>query len=194
MRATRASSSRPHLDKPAETAIRRAIAAGSFKGGPGQVIEILAPEWSDASRVLVAGVGRKSSVNEITWQKAAASIVKRVLTSGAKGLAIVGAPDRDDRRQHRPWRAPRRLSLRHVPHDAQAREEAVADQRLGRDRLARPAPGLTTRRSPPRPRASNWPATSSASRPTSCIRKAMPTGSRNWPSWASRSKCSTSQR
>ena len=82
------------LEKAAETGIRRAIAAGSFKGGPGQVIEILAPDWSDASRVLVAGVGRKSSVNEISWQKAAASVVKRVLTSGAKALAIVGAPDR----------------------------------------------------------------------------------------------------
>lgn len=82
------------LDKAAETAIRRAIAAGSFKGGAGQVIEILAPEWSDAARVLVAGVGRKTSVNEIAWQKAAASVVKRLLTSGAKALAIVGAPDR----------------------------------------------------------------------------------------------------
>ena len=82
------------LDKAAETAIRRAIAAGSFKGGAGQVIEILAPEWSDASRVLVAGVGRKTSVSEIGWQKAAASVVKRLLTSGAKALAIVGAPDR----------------------------------------------------------------------------------------------------
>ena len=82
------------LEKAAETGIRRAIATGSFKGGPGQVIEILAPEWSDAPRVLVAGVGRKTSVNEITWQKTAASVVKRVLTSGAKALAIVGAPDR----------------------------------------------------------------------------------------------------
>jgi leucyl aminopeptidase len=82
------------LDKAAETTIRRAIAAGSFKGAAGQVIEILAPEWSDATRVLVVGVGRKTSVSEIGWQKAAASVVKRLLTSGAKALAIVGAPDR----------------------------------------------------------------------------------------------------
>ncbi len=82
------------LDKAAETTIRRAIAAGSFKGAAGQVIEILAPEWSDATRVLIVGVGRKTSVSEIGWQKAAASVVKRLLTSGAKALAIVGAPDR----------------------------------------------------------------------------------------------------
>jgi leucyl aminopeptidase len=82
------------LDKPAEAAIRRAIAAGSFKGGAGQVIEILAPEWSDASRVMAVGVGKKTSVAELGWQKAAAALVKRLLTSGAKSLAIVGAPDR----------------------------------------------------------------------------------------------------
>jgi leucyl aminopeptidase len=77
-----------------EAAIKRAVAAGSFKGGVGQVIEILAPEWSDAARVLVVGVGKKAAVNELSWQKAAASLVKRVLTGGAKSLAIVGAPDR----------------------------------------------------------------------------------------------------
>ena len=82
------------LDKAAETAIRRAIATGPFKGGAGQVIEILAPDFSDAGRVLVAGVGRKSAVNEIGWQKAAAGLVKRLLTSGAKSLSVVGAPDR----------------------------------------------------------------------------------------------------
>ena len=72
------------LDKAADSGIRRAIAAGSFKGGAGQVIEILAPEWSDAARVLVVGVGKKSAVGEIGWQKAAGAVVKRLLTSGAK--------------------------------------------------------------------------------------------------------------
>ena len=59
-------SSPSDLDKPAEAAIRRAIAAGSFKGGAGQVIEILAPEWSDAARVLVVGVGKKIG-RQRTW-------------------------------------------------------------------------------------------------------------------------------
>ncbi len=82
------------LDKASEAAIRRAIAAGPFKGGAGQVIEILAPEWNDASRVMIVGVGKKSAASDLGWQKAAASLVKRLLTSGAKALAIVGAPDR----------------------------------------------------------------------------------------------------
>ncbi|MEZ6028389.1 MAG: leucyl aminopeptidase [Hyphomonadaceae bacterium] len=77
-----------------EAAIRRAVAAGSFKGAVGQVIEILAPEWSDASRVLIVGAGKKSAVSELAWQKAAGALVKRMLTSGAKSLSIVGAPDR----------------------------------------------------------------------------------------------------
>lgn len=82
------------LDKASETAIRRAISAGPFKGAAGQVIEILAPDFSDATRVLVVGVGKKSAVSELGWQKAAATLVKRLLTGGAKSLAIVGAADR----------------------------------------------------------------------------------------------------
>jgi leucyl aminopeptidase len=82
------------LEKSAETALRRAFAAGSFKGGAGQVVEILAPDWSDASRVLAVGVGKKSAVNDLAWQKAAAALVKRLLLSGAKSLSIVGAVDR----------------------------------------------------------------------------------------------------
>ncbi|MDP3738214.1 MAG: leucyl aminopeptidase [Hyphomonadaceae bacterium] len=82
------------LEAAGEASFRRAASAGTFKGGAGQIIEILAPEWSDAVRVLLVGVGKKSAVNENGWQKAAAGLVKRLLVSGAKSLAIVGAPDR----------------------------------------------------------------------------------------------------
>jgi len=82
------------IEKAGEAAIRRAIAAGSFRGSAGQVIEILAPEWSDATRVLAVGVGKKAAAADLSWQKAAAGVVKRVLTGGAKALSIVGAPDR----------------------------------------------------------------------------------------------------
>ncbi len=82
------------VEPAAEAAFRRAASVGTFKGGAGQVLEILAPEWSDATRVLIVGVGKKSGVIDHAWQKAAATLVKRLLTSGAKSLAIVGAPDR----------------------------------------------------------------------------------------------------
>jgi leucyl aminopeptidase len=81
-------------DAKAQAAFRRAISAGSFKGGAGQVIEILAPEFSDSARVLLVGLGKKASVTENGWQRAAGVLVKRLLVSGAKSLSIVGAPDR----------------------------------------------------------------------------------------------------
>jgi leucyl aminopeptidase len=82
------------LDAAGQASFRRAAAAGSFKGAAGQIIEILAPEWSDAARVLLAGVGKKSALNDVVWQRTGAGLVKRLLTSGAKTLSIVGAPDR----------------------------------------------------------------------------------------------------
>lgn len=82
------------LEPAGEAAFRRAASAGTFKGGTGQILEILAAEWSDAPRALLVGVGKKSALTEVGWQRAAAGLVKRLLVSGAKSLAIVGAPDR----------------------------------------------------------------------------------------------------
>ncbi len=84
----------PGVDAQAQAAFRRAMDAGRFKGSAGQVIEILAPEWSDAPRVLLAGAGKAASVNDLGWQKLAAGLVKRLLTTGAKSLSIAGPPDR----------------------------------------------------------------------------------------------------
>jgi leucyl aminopeptidase len=83
------------LEAAGQTAFRRAMSVGTFKGAAGQIIEILAPEWSDAARVLVVGLGKKSTVTDVGWQKAAGGLVKRLLTSGAKSLSIVGAPSRN---------------------------------------------------------------------------------------------------
>ncbi len=82
------------LDKAGEAAFRRALPATTFKGGAGQIVELLAPEWNDAARVLLVGLGKKSALSDLGWQKSAAGIVKRLLTSGAKSVSIVGAPDR----------------------------------------------------------------------------------------------------
>src|SRR5262249_12443772 len=75
------------LEKAGEAAFRRAFGASPFKGGAGQVLEILAPEWSDAARVILVGLGKKSALKELGWQKAAGGLVKRLLTSGAKSLS-----------------------------------------------------------------------------------------------------------
>ena len=82
------------VDKPAEAAFRRAMAASAFKGSAGQSLELLAPEWSDSARVILVGVGKKGAVSDLTWQKAGAGLVKKLLVGGPKTLAVVGAPDR----------------------------------------------------------------------------------------------------
>jgi leucyl aminopeptidase len=75
-------------------AFRRAMTASPFKAAPGQVIELMAPAFSDAARVLCVGLGRREGLSELSWQKAGATLAKRLLTSGAKTLCIAGAPDR----------------------------------------------------------------------------------------------------
>jgi leucyl aminopeptidase len=83
------------LEAGAEAAFRRAIGASSgFKGGAGQLLEFLAPDWSEADRVLLVGVGKKKSIDDLGWQKAGASVVRKLLVSGARTLALVGPPDR----------------------------------------------------------------------------------------------------
>jgi leucyl aminopeptidase len=82
------------LDKAGEASFRRAISAGSYKASAGQILEILAPEWSDAGRVLLVGLGKKSAVTDLIWQKAGGGLVKKLLIGGPKTLALVGAADR----------------------------------------------------------------------------------------------------
>ncbi|MBI1338592.1 leucyl aminopeptidase [bacterium] len=75
-------------------AVKRAGAVSRFKGGAGQVLEFLSPEWSKADRVLVCGVGKKDKAGPIDWQKAAGGVVKRLIASGAESLSLLGAPEK----------------------------------------------------------------------------------------------------
>lgn len=75
-------------------ALKKAAKAVSFKGSIGQTMEVLAAPWSEATRLLLVGVGKDETVPDSAWEKAGAVLVKRLLTSGAKSLSIVGASDR----------------------------------------------------------------------------------------------------
>lgn len=76
-------------------AVKRAASVSRFRGGAGQVLEFLSPDWSDAERVLVCGVGKAdATLRPADWEKAGATLVKRLLTSGAETLSIVGAKDK----------------------------------------------------------------------------------------------------
>ena len=82
-------------DEATQGAISKAIEYARFSGKAGQVVELIAPQGLEAKRVLVAGLGKADKVNDRSWEKAAAGLVKRLQTSGALGLDIVGATDAD---------------------------------------------------------------------------------------------------
>ncbi|MEQ1812557.1 MAG: leucyl aminopeptidase, partial [Terricaulis sp.] len=68
--------------------IAKAMKAASFKGGAGQVTDILAPDGVDFARVLVIGVGKPDAADGMAVERWAGHAVKRVLTSGAEKLVL----------------------------------------------------------------------------------------------------------
>ena len=76
------------LDSAANGRIAKAMKATNFKGGAGQVADILAPEGVDFARVLVIGVGKTDASDGMVVERWAGHAVKRVLTSGAENLVL----------------------------------------------------------------------------------------------------------
>jgi leucyl aminopeptidase len=76
------------LDTASNGRIAKAIKAANFKGGPGQVADVLAPEGVDFERVLVIGVGKADAADGMAVERWAGHAVKRVLTSGAEKLVL----------------------------------------------------------------------------------------------------------
>jgi len=76
------------LDTAAGGRIAKAMKAASFKGGAGQVTDILAPDGVDFGRVLVIGVGKPDGADGMAVERWAGHAVKRVLTSGAEKLVL----------------------------------------------------------------------------------------------------------
>ncbi len=76
------------LDAAAGGRIAKAMKAANFKGGAGQVADVLAPDGVDFGRVLVIGVGRADAADGMAVERWAGHAVKRVLTSGAEKLVL----------------------------------------------------------------------------------------------------------
>ncbi|MEZ5972436.1 MAG: leucyl aminopeptidase [Hyphomonadaceae bacterium] len=76
------------LDAAASGRIAKAMKAANFKGGAGQVTDILAPDGVDFARVLVIGIGKADAADGMTVERWAGHAVKRVLTSGAEKLVL----------------------------------------------------------------------------------------------------------
>ncbi len=76
------------LDTAAGGRLAKAMKAANFKGGAGQVADVLAPDGVDFGRVLVIGVGKADAADGMAVERWAGHAVKRVLTSGAEKLVL----------------------------------------------------------------------------------------------------------
>lgn len=76
------------LDTATGGRLGKAAKAARFTGGPGQVVDVLAPEGVDFSRILVIGIGKLDAANGLAVERWAGHAVKRTLTSGAEKLVL----------------------------------------------------------------------------------------------------------
>lgn len=77
------------LDKKTKGAIKRAMAESRFKGDAGQMLEILAPAGTRASRILLVGLGDPKNIRAISAQRAGGAIVGRLKTSGQDEVTVL---------------------------------------------------------------------------------------------------------
>ncbi|HVK81145.1 MAG TPA: leucyl aminopeptidase [Verrucomicrobiae bacterium] len=76
------------LDSASGGRIAKAMKAAGFKGGAGQVVDVLAPGGVDFSRVLVIGVGKAEAADGMGVERWAGYAVKRRLTAGVEKLVL----------------------------------------------------------------------------------------------------------
>ncbi|MFC7290203.1 leucyl aminopeptidase [Hirschia litorea] len=83
------------VDKSSQGALTKAMKAARFEGKLGQIVEILAPSGVDAERVLIVGLGKSDKADDRSFENTGATLVKKLLVSGANSLDIVGAGSAD---------------------------------------------------------------------------------------------------
>ena len=141
------------LDKESGGAIKRAMESSRFTGRKDEVLAVLAPANLDVGRVLLIGLGkasrgRRGGAAEPAagkWSPTSTAPARRARRSRSTIVDGAKIKRRRGRGQSRLWRAAALLSLRQVPHQGEARAEAVAraahghadDRRRGEARLSR---------------------------------------------------------
>lgn len=78
------------LNSEAREVIARAAEASRFTGAAGQLMDLLAPAGFGARRVVIVGLGKPAELNALAYEAAGAHVVKKLLTSGVKRLAMLG--------------------------------------------------------------------------------------------------------
>jgi leucyl aminopeptidase len=80
-------------DKVTGGAIRRALSVSRFSGKAGQILELMSPAGLNASRILLAGLGKPEKFDAPAAERLAATVVGRLFTSGEKAVTfLVEAP------------------------------------------------------------------------------------------------------
>ena len=80
-------------DKLAGGAIRRAMAVSRFSGKSGQILELMMLAGLEASRILLAGLGKPEKFDAPGAERLAASVIGKLFTSGERAVRfLVEAP------------------------------------------------------------------------------------------------------
>jgi leucyl aminopeptidase len=75
------------LDKKTKGAVKAAIKAVTFKGGVGQIIQLLAPKGISAERLILVGAGDPKALDALSAQKAGAAVA-HFLTAKTKAFGF----------------------------------------------------------------------------------------------------------
>jgi leucyl aminopeptidase len=75
-------------DQASGGALKRALSVSRFKAQVGQHLELLAPAGVKASRIVLAGLGKRETFDAAAAERVAATIVGRLLNSGEETLSF----------------------------------------------------------------------------------------------------------
>ena len=77
------------LDGKLGGALRRAVKAAGFSGKSGSVLELVGPQGTAASRILLAGLGKSGDVTAASLEKAGGELVGRIEKANEGSLSII---------------------------------------------------------------------------------------------------------
>ena len=82
------------LDAATDGALSRAVEGGRFKGAAGQILDIVAPHGLAAARIVLVGLGKAETFDDLATEAAGAAAYNAVKTSGVDTLILrlPGAP------------------------------------------------------------------------------------------------------
>jgi leucyl aminopeptidase len=83
------SPSAAQLDRASGGALTRALKGSRFKGGTGQVLEVLAPSAIGNSRVLLVGLGKPKDLKDLDLEKLGGPVVDRLNSGGERSVTVM---------------------------------------------------------------------------------------------------------